>query len=143
LNDTSTYKLVRKAALTFRVDPGESRAAAPNILLKVLPGKMRTAPPLVRHLVEDTGGWALACVQLGVEHARKRALLDLDQNDLKTVETNVRDQLKHLYEEDISNAMKSLSVFGLAKLLLLAMSPVSVSVRRVKPLCFSRPLCFV
>lgn len=138
LNDASTYELVRKAALAFCDNPDESWAAVPNFLLKALPGNMSTAPPLVRHLVEDTGGWALACVQLGVELANmgKRALLDLNQNDLKTVETNVYDQLKHLYQQDISNAMKNLSVFGLAKLLLLAMSPVSVSVRRVKPLCF-------
>jgi hypothetical protein len=102
---------VRKAALAFCDNPGESWAAVPNFLLKALPGNMSTAPPLVRQLVEDTGGWALACVQLGVALANmgKRALLNLNQNDMKTGETNVHDQLKHLYQQDISNAIKNMS----------------------------------
>ena len=124
------YELVRSAA-------GAVREAAPEMdyshLDHALPPEAGKAPLVVRYLVEDTGGWAFACVQLGVQlclvpPSAKKALLqrDVAPEALKDVEFAVSERLEDLYRTDMLEAVEGLTPAGFAKLLILALSPVSV-----------------
>ena len=125
------YELVRAAAMTMReAAPSESDFSH---LERTLPKKVEEALPAVRYLVEDTGGWALACVQLGIELcvaslSVKKALnkIAVVPEALKEVEEAVSERLEYLYEEDKEAAVLGLSPAGFAKLIILALSPVSV-----------------
>ena len=65
---------------------------------------MGNAPLAVRYYVEDTGGWASACVQLGIQLclatlSAKKALRqrDITLEALKEVELAVSQRLEDLY----------------------------------------------
>jgi hypothetical protein len=51
----------------------------------------------------------------------------LGEVDFQCVENNVLGRLTSLYEQNIKSAAQGLSDFGLAKLSLLALAPISVS----------------
>lgn len=125
-----SYELVRAAATAVR-------EAAPKTdfshLDRVLPQEVEKAPLAVRYLVEDTGGWALGCVQLGIElclvsTSVKEALSKrhITPEALRDVEMAVSARLEDLYKLDMEAAVLGLSSAGFAKLVILALSPVSV-----------------
>jgi hypothetical protein len=118
------YRLVREGAHAFVTPDGQEEL--PHFLCKLLPERDTDAPLLVRFLTEDTGGWALACVQLGVELAMSNAA-EPNMLEMGLVETRVLDRLTFLYKQDILLSMSGLSSVGQAKLMLLALSPLSVS----------------
>ena len=129
LNLSNAYKLTRAAAMLFR----EELESEGGLLLSsvLLPEKMSDANAHVRYLVEDTGGWALACAQLGAElcfAAREmKTKRGVTVARLAVVEQHVSDRLGEMYEPSMSAAVAGLSSAGFSKLLFLAMSPISVS----------------
>lgn len=133
LDEAGAYDLVRGAAIAFAMPPGSTWMQAPAHLRNLLPQKLSEAPVQVCYLVEDTGGWALACAQLAVELVLKANEANvmrtdaLGEVDFQCVENNVLGRLTRLYQENIKSAAQGLSDFGLAKLLLLALAPISVS----------------
>lgn len=84
-------------------------------------------PKLVKYLVEDTGGWPMACAQLGVELAPFADDLEAMNNVvlLKFAEGRVFKQLKYIYQREIRRCFNA-SPVGRRKLVLLAMSPHKV-----------------
>jgi len=129
LNLSNAYKLTRAAAMLFR----EELESEGGLLLSsvLLPEKMSDANAHVRYLVEDTGGWALACAQLGAElcfAAREmKTKRGVTVARLAVVEQHVFNRLGEMYEPSMSAAVAGLSSAGFSKLLFLAMSPISVS----------------
>ena len=128
LNLSNAYQLTRAAAMLFRE---ELESEGGFLSSKLLPEKMSDANALVRYLVEDTGGWALACVQLGAElcsaarDMKKKE--DVTLTRLVAVEQRVSNRLGEIYKTSMSAAVAGLSSAGFSKLLFLAMSPISVS----------------
>ena len=129
LNLSNAYKLTRAAAMLFCEEPESEGGLLLSSVL--LPEKMSDANAHVRYLVEDTGGWALACAQLGAElcfAAREmKTKRGVTVARLAVVEQHVSDRLGEMYEPSMSAAVAGLSSAGFSKLLFLAMSPISVS----------------
>jgi hypothetical protein len=90
---------------------------------------MQWQVPLLHYLVEDTLGWPMACVQLGVELASYLAgLADclaerLTSSILQPVEERVFQVLQTYYHQTVQSAMGGLSMAGLRKLAAMAISP--------------------
>ena len=136
LDAAKRYALVRAAAKTVCTEM-TSRAPAVDMhyLEAALPEAREDAPLAVQHLVDDTSGWALACVQLGVEMclvsdtvAEGLMTSKQDPTLLAEVERAVTLRLADKYQWDAKDAIRDLTSAGFNKLLFLAMSPISVSV---------------
>lgn len=105
------------------------RGAQSSCHTVALPNALKDAPRLVRYLVEDTGGWPMACVQLGVElgiYAHSPA--ELENISLMTVvEERVFTFLNETYADTFGDGIGTLiSRAGIFKVLVLALSPHEV-----------------
>jgi hypothetical protein len=113
-----TWEIVRGAAM------GLSGNRLPPLLLDV---DVDSAPPNVRYLVEDTGGWAMAAVQLGVNIATRDLSRDEPASALIKVEDAVVGKLKEVYPSDaLRAALGEIGKAALFKVATLALSPFSV-----------------
>jgi hypothetical protein len=118
-NSDETWMLVQRAASIFCTNKQQ--------LLELLSAAWAQQPaPLLRYLVEDTLGWAIACVQLGAELAlafADQSGVSLQWNALQIVEMRVLRSLREYYSETVKDSMRRLSEAGLRKLAAMALSP--------------------
>jgi hypothetical protein len=104
----------------------------------VLPKALKDAPPVLRYLVEDLGGWPMAAVQLGGQLAAqeplKRAMSPADvvwmHVSLNVCEAGMDGILKARYREPVTLLETTLKPAGIYKLVTLILSPFPVCLQR-------------
>jgi hypothetical protein len=105
------------------------RGARSSCHTVALPSVLEDAPRLIRFLIEDTGGWPMACVQLGVELGPYAHLPDKLENIsiMSVVEDNVVTFLHEAYDSTFGDGIGTLlSRAGIFKVLAMALSPHEV-----------------
>lgn len=141
----STFALVRNAAKAWLLEPTRHSDAEQCFLpawlekagvrdhqadIAAKRSDEDTAAMLVRYLVEDTAGWAMAAVQLGAHLAALSKQLDKGtpkRDDLGVVEERLRDQLAERYSLGVMKTqLGGVEDFGALKVAALALSPLAV-----------------
>jgi Cdc6-like AAA superfamily ATPase len=117
----AAWKVVRNAVVSVR---GQD----------VLPKTLKEAPPVLRYLVEDLGGWPMAAVQLGGQLAAQEPLKKAtssadvvwDDVQLLVCEDRMDNILNTRYYESATSLGSTLKASGIYKLVTLILSPFPV-----------------
>ena len=121
-----TWEIVHSAAFVVA-----ARGELPPILNTY---DVLSAHPIVRCLVEDTGGWPIAAVHLGVniiaDYKKRKAELHSTPTNLFDIEASVVESLTKKYPRStLLQTFGVISEFALFKVSTLALSPLSVSIK--------------